>query len=292
MAESTGSELLRAWACAQGALVAAHRGQTHDVDGLIDEANRNGPSEGLTALWVIAARVAAGLSKGDPLAAAAAASGLTGSSISGLAEPVFGFFLPDVAEALASAGSVAEADAVLTPFEGAAQTRNRPWAIAAGLRARGVILAQQGRLDPAVDRLRSAVVLFDSLDFPVERARALFLLGQLERRTGERRDARSTLQAAEAAFLAVGAVAWVERARAELRRIPGRRQAPSVLTPAERRVADLSGAGSTNREVAAALFLSPKTIEANLGRIYRKLGITTRAELGAWLARGSDEAAQ
>jgi len=62
-----------------------------------------------------------------------------------------------------------------------------------------------------------------------------------------------------------------------------------VLTPAEHRVAELSGAGSTNREVAAALFLSPKTVEANLGRIYRKLGITTRAELGAWLARTPGE---
>jgi DNA-binding CsgD family transcriptional regulator len=290
MAESTGSELLRSWACAQGALVAANRGQTDEVESLIHEANRNGPLEGLAALWAIAARVAANLSMGDPRAAAGAASSLTAApAISRMAEPVFGFFLPDVAEALATAGHVAEADRVLAPFEEAARARDRRWAIAAGLRARGAILAQQGRLDAAVGQLRAAVLLHDSLDFPVEHARTLLLLGQLERRTGERRDARATLIAAEAAFRAAGAEAWADRARAELRRIPGRRQAPRVLTPAEQRVAELSGAGSTNREVAAALFLSPKTVEANLGRIYRKLGITTRAELGAWLARSRDE---
>ena len=290
MAESTGSELLRSWACASGALVAANRGRTDEVDDLIDEANRNGPPQGLAALWTVAARITAGLASGDPVSAAAAAAALTQApELSRMAEPVFGFFVPDVAEALARVGRVAEADAILALFEGAAQARERRWAIATGLRARASILAQQGRLDEAIERLRAAAVLHEALDLPIERARTQLLLGQLERRTGERRDARATLQAAETEFLAAGADAWAGRARAELRRIPGRREAPSILTPAEQRVAELSGAGGTNREVAAALFLSPKTVEANLGRIYRKLGIATRAELGAWLARTPDE---
>lgn len=289
MAESTGSELLRSWACAQGALVAAHRGQSGAVDELIEDANRNGPTQGLAGLWIAAARVAAALGRGDPIAAAAAASALTAApAVSRMAEPVFGFFLPDVAEALALAGRVAEADLVLAPFEVAAVARDRRWAIATGLRARAAILAQQGRLDAAIERLRAAVAVHDSLDLPVERARTLLLLGQLERRTGERRDARATLIAAETAFVAAGADGWADRARAELARLPGRREGPDALTPAERRVAELSGSGSTNREVAAAMFLSPKTVEANLGRIYHKLGITTRAELGAWLARTPD----
>jgi DNA-binding CsgD family transcriptional regulator len=290
MAESTGSELLRSWACASGALVAANRGQEGDVDALVAEAGRQGPLEGLAALWAVAAQVTLGLARGDAPAAAAAAAALTGAaSLSHMSEPIYGFFLPDVAEALASAGHVAEADRVLVPFEAAAMGRDRRWAMATGLRARGVILAQQGHLDTAIERLRAALVHHDTVDAPVERARTLLLLGQLERRTGERRDSRATLEMAEAAFLTAGAAAWADRARAELGRIPGRRGAPSVLTPAERRVAELSGAGGTNRDVAAALFLSPKTVEANLGRIYRKLGITTRAELGAWLARTPDE---
>ena len=290
MAESTGSELLRSWACAVGALVAANRSRADDVDTLVAEAGRNGRLEGLAGLWTVAALVTGGLARGDPAAAAAAASDLTAApALSRMAEPTYGFFLPDVAEALAAAGQVAEADRVLAPFEAAARSRDRSWAMASGLRARGAILAQEGHLDAAIEQLRTALVHHDAVDSPVERARTLLLLGQLERRTGERRDARATLETAEAAFLAAGADAWAERARAELRRIPGRRQAPSVLTPAEQRVAELSGAGGTNREVAAALFLSPKTVEANLGRIYRKLGITTRAELGAWLARAPDE---
>jgi DNA-binding CsgD family transcriptional regulator len=294
MAESTGSELLRSWACASGALVAAHRGPAADVEAFIAEAGRNGRPEGLAALWALAARVVAGLSMGDPPAAAAAASALaTIPELSRMADPVYGFFLPDVAEALAAVGRVAEAEAVLAPFETAARARDRRWAIATGLRARGVIVARQGHLEAAIEHMRAALDHHDAGDSPVERARTLLVLGQLLRRTGERRDARLTLEAAAAALRAAGADAWAERASAELGRIPGRSAgrgvAATVLTPAEQRVAELSGAGQTNREVAVALFLSPKTVEANLGRIYRKLGITTRAELGAWLARTPDE---
>jgi DNA-binding CsgD family transcriptional regulator len=53
-----------------------------------------------------------------------------------------------------------------------------------------------------------------------------------------------------------------------------------VLTPSERRVAELAASGKTNRDAAAALFISPKTVEANLGRIYQKLGINSRSEVG------------
>jgi DNA-binding NarL/FixJ family response regulator len=109
-------------------------------------------------------------------------------------------------------------------------------------------------------------------------------LGRVERRLNERRAARGHLADAERRFAQAGAIGWARLARAEAGRVPGQRAASTALTPGEQRVAELSGAGRTNREVAATLFLSPKTVEANLARIYRKLGITTRAELGAWLA--------
>ena len=115
---------------------------------------------------------------------------------------------------------------------------------------------------------------------PFERARTQLLLGQIERRH-RRKDA------AAAAF--ADALADIRRAgRPDVGR-PGPRRTGSqptgprrktVLTPSEQRVAELAAAGKTNRDVAAALFISPKTVEANLARIYRKLDIKSRAELG------------
>ena len=84
---------------------------------------------------------------------------------------------------------------------------------------------------------------------------------------------------------------WTARAEAELRRVPIRRGAPQELTPTEEQVAELTGSGRTNREVAQALFMSPKTVEANLTRIYRKLGIRSRGELGARMAERRHEGA-
>jgi DNA-binding NarL/FixJ family response regulator len=84
-------------------------------------------------------------------------------------------------------------------------------------------------------------------------------------------------------FEQLGARSWTERTKAELDRV-GLRRAPNDLTPTERRVAELAATGLTNREVASKAFLSPKTVQANLARVYRKLGINSRAELGARMA--------
>ena len=290
VAETTGSELLRAWSSAQGALVEATRGDVESSVALAADAERHGPASGLVALWLVAARVLRGLAEGDPAAVVAlrgvgALSGLPRD----LAEPVLGFFLPDAAEALARAGLVDEAEVLLAPFETAARRRQRPWATAAALRARAAILAERRSIDEAIAALHQALVLHEDVDMPVERARVLLQLGQLQRRTGERRAARASLQAATGAFTDASAHGWARRARDELARIPGRRGAMHELTPAELRVAELSATGRTNKEVAAQLFVSPKTVEANLGRVYRKLGIATRAELGAWLSRTARE---
>ena len=117
---------------------------------------------------------------------------------------------------------------------------------------------------------------------PIELGRALITLGQVQRRRGQRRAARETLERAGELFRNLGAPLWAERAAEELRRIPIRRAASKdELTATEEQVAMLAAAGRTNREVAQALHMSPKTVEANLGRIYDKLGIRSRAELGA-----------
>ena len=85
-------------------------------------------------------------------------------------------------------------------------------------------------------------------------------------------------------FEGIGAALWAERARAELARISGRAATPGALTPAEERVAALVAEGKTNREVAAALFRSDRTVEGHLTRVFGKLGVRHRSEVGPALA--------
>jgi DNA-binding NarL/FixJ family response regulator len=105
-------------------------------------------------------------------------------------------------------------------------------------------------------------------------------VGQLQRRQRQKERSRATLREALQAFEAMGAPLWAGRVRSELARAEAVPTHDLALTPSERRVAELAASGMTNKAVAAALFISPKTVEANLGRIYRKLGINSRAELG------------
>jgi DNA-binding CsgD family transcriptional regulator len=156
---------------------------------------------------------------------------------------------------------------------------DRAWMLAVGARCRSMSLAARGDVDAAERMARQALVEHDRIPMRFERARTQLLLGALQRRQRQKGTATGTLNQALAVFEDIGTPLWADRARAELARTkvaPGR----DVLTPSERRVAELAASGKTNRDVAAALFISPKTVEANLGRIYRKLGINSRAELG------------
>jgi DNA-binding NarL/FixJ family response regulator len=115
---------------------------------------------------------------------------------------------------------------------------------------------------------------------PFERARTQLLLGQLQRRLRRKQAAEATLNDALRAFEDIGTPLWADRARAELTRTNVSPGQDLRLTPSEQRVAELAATGMTNRDVAATLFISPKTVEHNLARVYRKLGIRSRAELG------------
>ena len=119
---------------------------------------------------------------------------------------------------------------------------------------------------------------------PAEHGRTLLALGRLHRRRNERQLARASLTEAARLFDAAGAQDWAEVTRGELSRAQARRQGGETLTPTERQISELVAAGLRNHEIAARLFLSPKTIEANLSRIYRKLGIRSRMELARHLA--------
>ena len=119
---------------------------------------------------------------------------------------------------------------------------------------------------------------------PLQRARTDLLYGEWLRRERRRTDARVRLRAALAAFRALGAVPWAGRAEAELRAAGEavRRRDPAAveqLTPQERQIAGLVTQGLTNRDIAAQLYLSPRTIDYHLRKVFTKLGIGSRTEL-------------
>ena len=119
---------------------------------------------------------------------------------------------------------------------------------------------------------------------PFELARTLVAQGQIQRRRKERLAAKHSLGQAIDIFQSRGAVLWAERARRELGRLGLHPGDGHSLTKTERRVAEMVASGLTNREVAAQLFISPKTVEANLSKIYSKYGVRSRTELAARMA--------
>jgi DNA-binding CsgD family transcriptional regulator len=165
-----------------------------------------------------------------------------------------------------------------------------PWSLATGARCRGLLLAARGELDAAERSLESALTEHEQLPMPFERGRTLLVLGLLQRRRNERRRAHDSLTQALAIFEQLGAQLWVARTQRELRPLGGRPTSSEALTPGEQRVAELAASGLTNRQVAAALSISPKTVESNLARAYRKLDISSRAELGAHVAVNAPQA--
>ena len=191
--------------------------------------------------------------------------------------------LADWAEALVALDRVAEAVTLLDGYEGVARRLDHPSALAASLRVRGLIAATGGDEEGAEQAFAEALRHHDRVNEPFERGRTLLAQGESLRRFRRRGRSRDALGAAVAIFAALGAPRWHERAAAELART-GHRETGSSLTPTERQVAELVAAGRTNREVAAALFMSGHTVEAHLTRIYRSLGIRGRTELARVIA--------
>lgn len=198
-------------------------------------------------------------------------------------DPAVFRILPDAIEALLAAGQLQKAGPLVDYLQLRGQQLDRPWALATGARCRGLLEAACGDLALAQTALKNAVEEHERLPQPLERARTLLALGILQRRSKKRREARDSLEMALAMFDELGATLWADRARVELGRIGGRTANPLDLTPTERRVAELVAEGETNHEVAAALFMSVKTVEANLTHIYRKLGVSSRHQLARWI---------
>lgn len=198
-------------------------------------------------------------------------------------------YLPDAVEALVSLGHHDRALPLIEALESNGRLLDRPWMLATAARCRSLWLATRGDVSGAVARIEEALRHHDRLPMPFERARTLLLAGQLRRRQRKREAARTALAEAVRIFADLGAPLWAERARAELARTFKGRSGLLGLTASEQRVAELAAEGLTTKDIAVALFVSPKTVESNLTRIYRKLRIRTRAELGRLI---SDAAAR
>lgn len=189
-------------------------------------------------------------------------------------------YVPDAAEALIQLGRSAEAEPLISALERNGQRLDRAWMKAVGARCRAMLLAAQGDIQAANRAVELALTEYERLPMPFERARTQLLAGQLQRRQRQKDQAATTLREALKTFEDLNTRLWADRARAELARADVGTRRMSSLSPSEQRVAELAASGMTNRDVAAALFISPKTVESNLARIYRKLGIHSRAELG------------
>jgi len=192
----------------------------------------------------------------------------------------------DAIEAALAVGDVVRARARVEGFEERARRSGIPWSLAVSSRCRGLVLAAEGDLEPAAAALERALAEHERCPMPLERARTLLAHGQVLRRLKQKRRARESLELARGLFARAGAEPWTQRADAELRRVAVR-QAPPGLTATELRIARLAAEGHTNRAIADQAFVSVNTVEANLKRAYRKLGIRSRAQL----ARALDELA-
>jgi len=218
---------------------------------------------------------AAALDRIGPLSEASAANGL--------AEPGFyPRFWPDEIEALVRLDHLADARTRLAALEERAAAVGRRSASAAAARCRGLLCMAEGDLEGAAAAVDEAIKLQESLPLPFERGRTLLVAGEVHRRAKHKGRAKDLLASALTTFEGLGARCWAERTHAELDRVglrPPGAAGTNELTQAEQRVADLVADGQTTKEVAAALFMAPRTVEAHLSRIYRKLGVRSRTEL-------------
>ncbi len=196
-------------------------------------------------------------------------------------EPSLFTFLPDAIEAAVETGHVERALVLLERLETPATRLGRGWALQAASRCRGLIHVAVGDDVSAAAAFERALEVHASLPSPrpFELGRVLLGMGSLQRRRHEKAVARETLSRAGDAFTETGAVLWQARAVAEAARIGGRRTASTDLSEMEGRIASLVAAGRSNKEVAVALGISPKTVAWNLSKVYAKTGATSRTEL-------------
>jgi DNA-binding CsgD family transcriptional regulator len=284
IAERMGSDAVRCGAYAYAALAAGYAGRAAltqeraaQVSVLAEETGF-----GLAMLWSQWGLAVLALSQAQWQAVDAAVGPFTALvERDGIEEPIRAPYLADEIEALIALEQLDRADRLTTLLDEAGRRLERQWVVAAAGRCRALWLAATGDMDRAWQRAEVAIGLSEGLEHRLELARTLLVAGEIQRRRRRKRAAGALLMRSLDLFEQAGARLWADKARKSVARTGIERRAVNELSNAEQRVAELAASGMTNREVAAALFMSPKTVEANLARAYRKLGIRSRAELGA-----------
>ena len=196
--------------------------------------------------------------------------------------------LPEMIEAAVLAGDRQAAATAYETLSERALAAGTPWAL--GVRARSqALLDEDGH---AEDAYLESLSQLERSRVTIELARTHLLFGKWLRRAKRRRDARQELRTAQDMFVAMGADRFAEVAGAELRAtgVRARARTPETtfdLTPQEAHIADLAAGGASNNEIAAQLFLSPSTVDYHLRKVYRKLNVTSRAQLARSLGPGS-----
>ncbi|WP_307795013.1 LuxR family transcriptional regulator [Actinacidiphila acididurans] len=273
------------------ALAQTFGGTAESARALGEQAVRASEADGdrLFLLRALAVSGQAGLFAGDRAGAATAVEWLrraleTGAAI-GAADPPLLAWHADLAEALVTLGETAAAAEVLATAYRSVRDGTPGSVLAALERAQGLRAAAEGRAKEGAALLRTSVERLRPLGLPVELARALTALGAVERRARHRAGARAALTEALRVAEGAGAAPFAARARDELARVvTAERGGTAGLTATEARIAALVTGGATNREVADALFISVKTVEGALSRIYRKVGVRSRTALAHAMA--------
>ncbi|MFL5679307.1 MAG: AAA family ATPase [Chloroflexota bacterium] len=285
-----GADIFPAYRLRGIALVAAHRGRLDEAERLSTEGLQLSLASGDLALEVYHRHILGfvALSRGDGRGALAHLTQATSTAeASGTRHPGRFKVEGDRAEAAVAAGDLDEAARIVDRLEHARDVAPTPWTRVMAARSRAMLEAARGDLDAAIASVDEALAAHDDLPMPFERGRTLLLAGTLHRRRKQKRLADEQLREALALFDLIGTPVWSARTRAELGRVGRRPRAPDELTDTERRVAELAAAGLSSRQIADRAFLAPKTVGNVLGRVYAKLGIHTRAELGARIGQGS-----
>jgi DNA-binding NarL/FixJ family response regulator len=262
------------------ARLAAVQGRADECRQLVGEALSASPR---TPMIINYARSASGLLELGLGNAEAAQRELQAARETSIANPQIFQWEGDHVEALTRAGRRADAKEALARFDGRARQSGRVWGLATVARCRGLV-ASEAEIDAAFEE---ALELHARAPMPFEQARTELCFGERLRRASRIRESRPHLQSALDTFDALGAAPWAAHARRELE---PRRRARVASSPVERltthelQVVRLVRRGATNREAAAELFVSPKTIEYHLSNVYGKLVVRSRTELVLLLA--------
>ncbi|SDJ43339.1 AAA ATPase domain-containing protein [Actinokineospora alba] len=186
----------------------------------------------------------------------------------------------DMVAGLIALGEPEEADELISSVRRVIAARPHGPGMAATLdRAEAAVCAAKGDYPTAMRLLTSAKTTFAVVRQPIEHGHCLLVEAKVERRRRHYTAARVAAEAALELFTAAGAQPWIEESRALIVRLAEIGDTGGALTASEARIAAMAGEGATNQEIADQLFLSRKTVEATLTRIYRKLGIRSRAQL-------------